>query len=66
MRIFPLDAKVDAVMADGTHQYWSTHCRHGDHNLCKGFCKKCGPAAPCVCPCHKSELLTEEAGSSCA
>jgi histidine triad (HIT) family protein len=32
--IFPMDAKVDALMADGTHRYWSTHCRHGHHDLC--------------------------------
>lgn len=64
LRIFPIDAKVDAVLADGTHRYWSTHCRHGDHDLCKGFCKKCGPAAPCVCSCHKSS--TKDGGPSCA
>jgi hypothetical protein len=32
--IFPMDAKVDALMADGTHRYWSTHCRHDDHEAC--------------------------------
>jgi hypothetical protein len=36
--IFPMDAKVDALMADGTHRYWSTHCRHDDHEACSaGF-----------------------------
>lgn len=27
-------AKVDAILPDGTHRYWSTHCRHGHHGLC--------------------------------
>ena len=49
-----MSPKLDILADDGTHTYWSTHCRHDDHNLCKGFCKKCGPAAPCICPCHKS------------
>lgn len=26
--------KIDAIMADGAHRYWSTHCRHGDHEAC--------------------------------
>ena len=26
--------KIDAVLADGTHRYWSTHCRHGNHDDC--------------------------------
>jgi hypothetical protein len=33
-RIFPIDAKVDAVFADGSHRYWSTHCRHDRHDAC--------------------------------
>jgi hypothetical protein len=53
---------VDVVYADGTHRYWSTHCRHGNHNACNATelvpgvprepaqCKGC--AAPCVCGCH--------------
>lgn len=45
--MFPVDAKVDAVMPDGTHHYWSTHCRHGNHGLCKRVCKTC--SAPCGC-----------------
>lgn len=51
---------IDVIADDGTHRYWSTHCRHGDHNLCKGSCKGC--AAPCVCPeleCHKSSTKEE-------
>lgn len=31
---FPDDAMVDAVLPDGTHRYWSTHCRHGRHRDC--------------------------------
>jgi hypothetical protein len=27
-------AKVDTIFADGTHQYWSTWCRHGLHEKC--------------------------------
>lgn len=26
--IYPIDTKIDALHADGTHRYWSTHCRH--------------------------------------
>jgi hypothetical protein len=26
--VFPMDAKVDVILPDGTHRYWSTHCRH--------------------------------------
>lgn len=33
-RIAPLDAKTDVIHPDGTHRYWSTHCRHGNHALC--------------------------------
>jgi len=25
---------VDVLLPDGTHQYWSTHCRHGNHEAC--------------------------------
>jgi hypothetical protein len=32
--IFPRNAKVDVIWPDGTHRYWSTHCRHGIHVLC--------------------------------
>jgi hypothetical protein len=39
--------KADVLMPDGSHAYWSTHCRHGDHNLCKLTCKGCG--SPCIC-----------------
>lgn len=39
--------KIDAILPDGSHRYWSTHCRHGNHELCKGCCKGCG--ARCVC-----------------
>lgn len=28
------DARVDVVMPDGSHTYWSTHCRHGNHEAC--------------------------------
>lgn len=61
--VFSLDAKPDVLFADGTHRYWSTHCRHGDHDACSSTvlcdsagnainrvpasCKQCG--APCRC-----------------
>lgn len=67
VRIFPLDAMVDALMPDGNHRYWSTHCRHGHHGACSATtlgdsagnvinrnpsaCRTCG--APCVCGCHE-------------
>jgi hypothetical protein len=25
---------ADLLFRDGTHRYWSTHCRHGNHHLC--------------------------------
>jgi hypothetical protein len=31
---FPIEAKVDALLPDGTHRYWSTHCRHDNHDAC--------------------------------
>lgn len=57
-------AKVDIIFSDGTHWYWSTHCRHDDHDKCNATqfapgvprnpsqCKGC--AAPCRCECHAS------------
>lgn len=60
--IFPVDAKVDAILPDDTHRYWSTYCRHDRHDACRATelapgvprrpnqCKTC--AAPCICPCH--------------
>jgi hypothetical protein len=47
--VFPMGSKADVVMPDGVHRYWSTHCRHGNHDLCKGTCKGC--AAMCICGC---------------
>lgn len=59
---FPFDAKVDVILPNGLHLYWSTHCRHGNHDACRATelapgvprcpaqCKGC--AAPCVCLCH--------------
>lgn len=57
---------VDVVHPDGTHEYWSTHCRHGNHEACSATelaagvprrpaqCKTCG--APCRCPvCHRND-----------
>lgn len=26
--------KVDTLLPSGRHHYWSTHCRHGNHELC--------------------------------
>lgn len=30
----PAESKIDAILPDGTHQYWSTHCRHDNHEDC--------------------------------
>lgn len=55
--------KTDTLRADGVHWYWSTWCRHDNHDPCKATehapgvprnpaqCKSCG--APCLCDCHK-------------
>jgi hypothetical protein len=32
--VFPRNAKVDVIWPDGTHRYWSTHCRHDRHEDC--------------------------------
>lgn len=64
--VFPIDARADVLLADGTHRYWSTHCRHArtaeEHAACSATelapgvprkpaqCKTC--AAPCICSCH--------------
>jgi hypothetical protein len=57
--------KLDVVMADGQHLYWSTHCRHERHEKCNATelapgvprvpaeCKTC--SAPCICKCHDQE-----------
>lgn len=53
---------TDVIHPDGTHDYWSTHCRHGRHEDCAATeaagaprrpsqCKTC--AAPCRCRCHQ-------------
>ena len=26
--------RTDIIHPDGTHTYWSTHCRHGQHSAC--------------------------------
>lgn len=58
-----MSVMVDLVRDDGEHTYWSTHCRHGQHEACSADeiapgvprrpaqCKTC--AAPCVCTCHQ-------------
>lgn len=55
--------KTDVVLASGVHEYWSTHCRHGNHAACKATelapgvsrkpaqCKTC--SAACTCSCHR-------------
>lgn len=61
---------VDAVLPDGTHRYYSTHCRHGRHDACDattlndgprqpGQCKTC--AAPCRCRHHNQGDPTDAA-----
>jgi hypothetical protein len=62
------EAAVDVVLPDGSHLYWSTHCRHGRHDACAATelapgvprqpsqCKTC--AAPCICSCHR-EVVRE-------
>jgi hypothetical protein len=57
-------SKADILFADGTHRYWSTHCRHGHHNKCAATsfpgggkrnpsqCKTEECQAPCRCECH--------------
>jgi hypothetical protein len=54
-QVLPLDSKADVVHADGTHDYWSTHCRHDNPEACASdaggrrpaCCKTCW--APCRC-----------------
>lgn len=40
---------VDVVHADGTHEYWSTHCRHGSHDACAATTINGGPRKPAQC-----------------
>lgn len=35
--------KIDAILPDGTHRYWSTHCRHDNHEACSAD-KMSGPS----------------------
>ena len=56
------EIKNDRIFSDGTHLYWSTHCRHDNHRKCAATefapgiprkpaqCKECG--SPCLCGCH--------------
>jgi hypothetical protein len=56
------DVKMDVIRGDGTHVYWSTHCRHDRHEDCAAIelapgvprspaqCKTC--STPCICTCH--------------
>ena len=58
------EARLDWIWSDGCHDYWSTHCRHDNHEACAATelapgvprkpaqCKTC--AAPCFCSCHGS------------
>lgn len=34
MWVFPAGSKVDVILPDGTHRYWSTWCRHDRHRDC--------------------------------
>lgn len=55
--------KIDVILSNGEHIYWSTWCRHDNHDGCKALekapgvprnpaqCKTC--AARCICDCHK-------------
>jgi hypothetical protein len=59
--------KID-VLCGSQHRYYSTHCRHGDHEACSATvlrdeagnavnrkpasCKRCG--SPCQCPICKA------------
>src|SRR5262245_42365227 len=59
--------RCEYFLPDGTHLYWSTHCRHDGHEACGATelapglsrqpaqCKTC--AAPCTCDCHRDTLL---------
>lgn len=60
--------KVDVVREDGTHEYWSTHCRHATdgegHRMCAATTINGGPRNPaqcricsasCRCDCHKGD-----------
>lgn len=61
--------RVD-IVGDKGHWYWSTHCRHDNHDACAATelapgvprrpaqCKTC--AAPCVCHCHRAGQLEGE------
>lgn len=45
MWIFPIEAKVDAILPDGTHRYWSTHCRHNRHEACSATSQRGEPVS---------------------
>lgn len=58
VKALAVQPKVDILHPDGHHEYYSTHCRHGDHEACAATtinggvrkpaeCKLCG--APCRC-----------------
>lgn len=59
-RQFPIGSLMDAVLPDGVHRYWSTHCRHGNHDLCKGACKGCGARCLCSTCTHQHLEGTDE------
>lgn len=33
-RLLPEGASADVLLSDGSHTYWSTHCRHDNHAMC--------------------------------
>lgn len=63
MTVDQVQIKLDVVLDPGSHQYWSTACRHDHHDYCAGGtrldgklklparCKFCD--APCLCTCHQ-------------
>jgi hypothetical protein len=63
--VLPPGTLVDYVLPDGSHHYYSTHCRcSGDHDACKATTINGGPrkpaqakccGAPCRCECHEED-----------
>lgn len=43
-------------LADGSHRYYGTYCRHDNHDACLVVCKTC--SSLCACNCHIPGDLT--------
>lgn len=71
-RQFPIGTRLDALLPDGTHRYWSTHCRHDRHEDCSAttmtrdrVAGSSARAAPRPVEVHKTPAQCKTCASPC-